>query len=1109
MRFLFSIFVILFWTYQVDANSWDILLADTWSLFESWLVIESVDNQGIEELDIKELDIKESIPDFKIIFQNPSYIIDRELLKESYLCDEEKDECKINFKLVTLEDKDISSKYICEINFWFISWEEDKCNPNTVIFPLWEHNINFKIIDKNDETNFIEKYLIITNSKKEENVVEVPEFLTWSIHSWTWELDNWTWSVFSSSWFLLVDSDIVNTSSWEIISEVENFTWSIFEIPEPFIEVQSWLDYLTGSIYTCKKNACKINLTAVNSFSWIYDESNYLCKRSFSWWAYSTEGTEDKCNPWYVDYSTWSFIVSLKIIDKDDENNFKDASISINNSIFDTSDELLLTWSLSWTGEIIWTWTISISSPAVTSTWELVWSWIIFSNSWAVSFTWEVIDVQIGTSTWRGWSRIEVRDIIVQSWLVNNSCSEEECKVNLKFEKKYKEVCRWDFWEWKYKEKYLNTCNPWIVYYKSWNHWVNLKVFNEDSLVELKYLNFSNTYLSHREKYNVEPVAKITLQWRWAKYKEIFDNKVVCRWVDECSVNFTWDDSFDPNWDNLRFFRDFWNWEVWDMINPKSIKYTPWNYEVSLIVKDSIWLESEDKFYIDVLSKTPELDNLQENNRIFTDIKIDSVLVNPKWRDDLEWVKIKNIWKSELNIKWLFIDDANKKWSKAFYIKDDLIISPHKTLQFYKSYTNISFWNNNDSVNLIYFDKVIDTLNRDFDIPDDFVLNANNLKNHSRKANVLRVVDGDTLLVMFEDWSESKLRLIWIDTPETKHPKKHLEYFWIEASKFTKEFLEWKDIIIEFDMDNYVDKYWRLLWYVYLDDIFFNKYIIEKWYARAYLRFPFKYSKEFEKAQSEAKKQKLWMWWKDEVRKDMLKEIREEKKEIEKIKSEDKKYLFSPKEKVLYENIDKIKIAWKTKISWAISKWFNFWSNIVSWNFTTLKSDIILALEDENKKKINFSQSISYQKKSLKISWKTIANSKIRMSLWWKIIETFSDNQWKYSIKLTDLDVGDYTLISEVVSESWEKYLISRQKEVSLSEDYLQNMQKYYTPKLTKQKSSKKTKKIQIVPSANALAYSKQANIPESTMNFNMLNSLLILLSIIFWVIILRRKRLI
>ncbi len=131
------------------------------------------------------------------------------------------------------------------------------------------------------------------------------------------------------------------------------------------------------------------------------------------------------------------------------------------------------------------------------------------------------------------------------------------------------------------------------------------------------------------------------------------------------------------------------------------------------------------------------------------------------------------------------------------------------------------------------------------------------------------------------------------------------------------------------------------------------------------------------------------------------------------------------------------------------------------------------------------------------------------MSLWWKIIETFSDNQWKYSIKLTDLDVGDYTLISEVVSESWEKYLISRQKEVSLSEDYLQNMQKYYTPKLTKQKSSKKTKKIQIVPSANALAYSKQANIPESTMNFNMLNSLLILLSIIFWVIILRRKRLI
>ena len=48
---------------------------------------------------------------------------------------------------------------------------------------------------------------------------------------------------------------------------------------------------------------------------------------------------------------------------------------------------------------------------------------------------------------------------------------------------------------------------------------------------------------------------------------------------------------------------------------------------------------------------------------------------------------------------------------------------------------------------------------------------------------VIRVVDGDTLIL---DGGE-KVRLIGVDTPETVHPSKPVEYFGKEASTFTKK----------------------------------------------------------------------------------------------------------------------------------------------------------------------------------------------------------------------------------------------------------------------------------------------------------------------------------
>ena len=57
------------------------------------------------------------------------------------------------------------------------------------------------------------------------------------------------------------------------------------------------------------------------------------------------------------------------------------------------------------------------------------------------------------------------------------------------------------------------------------------------------------------------------------------------------------------------------------------------------------------------------------------------------------------------------------------------------------------------------------------------------------QATVVRVVDGDTLVVSIAG-REERVRLIGVDTPETVHPQKPVEYFGKEASAFTKRLAE-------------------------------------------------------------------------------------------------------------------------------------------------------------------------------------------------------------------------------------------------------------------------------------------------------------------------------
>jgi micrococcal nuclease len=127
---------------------------------------------------------------------------------------------------------------------------------------------------------------------------------------------------------------------------------------------------------------------------------------------------------------------------------------------------------------------------------------------------------------------------------------------------------------------------------------------------------------------------------------------------------------------------------------------------------------------------------------------------------------------------------------------------------------------------------------------------------HAEIYKVKRVIDGDTLLLI----NGERVRLIGVDTPETKHPQKPVQYFGREAYLFTKEMVDGKEARFEFDRQKR-DRYGRLLAYVYLlDGTFLNAEIIKQGYGFAYTRFPFKYMEEFRRFEREARDKRKGLW---------------------------------------------------------------------------------------------------------------------------------------------------------------------------------------------------------------------------------------------------------
>ena len=238
-------------------------------------------------------------------FQNPSYLIDKTINLEKYICDKEKDECKINLNLENSFNWSINKNdYICLIDFglkWWTTWQEDSCNPSTITFPKWIFNIKMKITSKADSNIFSEKSFILENSPGSEIIEIETEKIIYKEKSCSSNSASTSSSV----------SNTNNSSYW---------TNSKININNPIIQIQSWI-----SAWKCNKTDCSVNL--------IYKpkNKNEMCLWDFWGWNFKSNNTDKKCNPWYVKYWLWNHKISLKVFDKNNLSNYKISYLNFEN----------------------------------------------------------------------------------------------------------------------------------------------------------------------------------------------------------------------------------------------------------------------------------------------------------------------------------------------------------------------------------------------------------------------------------------------------------------------------------------------------------------------------------------------------------------------------------------------------------------------------------------------------------------------------------------------------------------------------------------------------------------------------------------------------------
>ena len=129
-------------------------------------------------------------------------------------------------------------------------------------------------------------------------------------------------------------------------------------------------------------------------------------------------------------------------------------------------------------------------------------------------------------------------------------------------------------------------------------------------------------------------------------------------------------------------------------------------------------------------------------------------------------------------------------------------------------------------------------------------------------VSVTKIIDGDTFWIDNGTVKGEKIRLIGVDTPETRRTgSKEIGYFGKEAKQFVTRLLTDKRVKLVFDVDKY-DRYRRTLAYVYLEDgTFLNAELLKQGYAMVMTVPPnVRFAETFLQLQQQAREANRGLW---------------------------------------------------------------------------------------------------------------------------------------------------------------------------------------------------------------------------------------------------------
>ena len=580
-----------FWTWSI--NDWD---RDQGSIISDEIPLEIISDEAIlPDADIskqkEEEPFKENLktyetPGVVISLQRASYITQSGSSNE-YTCDSDREECKVNFDLRNSFNQDLPERdYICRIDFWF-SWYEDqkdRCNPNTIIFPEWKHEVRITVTHEDDVTVYSEKKIYV------ENILKSYEELD---ESWD-EKDVWITIQKAQSDLHQMQEESYTQQQQEL--EVKN----ILEIPDIVLWLQrpSYIEYLEDeNTYICdsERDECKVNFDLRASFQDDFLERNYRCEIDF--WFSWFEDQEEKCNPNTIVFPEWIFDIRLRIFHENNDAIFAQKIIRIKNK----KQESLPQNNLD-----------SNSGDSVTHS----------------HFGEKTSEIQISSPK-----------VIVQSGLRWTNryyhCSKKLCRINLNYEKNHKdERCLWSFGWWKASSNSTRErCNPGYVLYEQWIYELSLKVYEKDNKTNYRkhifYVYNNDVSLDYKESYvdnknywegldkeknmwrmseDLNSSTQIILQGKiWKEKIILWENSLECRWVEKCYMNFN--SEIPSSLKNIEF-----QWTSNGTVfsqkeNPKWIWLSEWKHKVVLeVMKDEIVI-SEKIYYVVVSSNEYDKNN--------------------------------------------------------------------------------------------------------------------------------------------------------------------------------------------------------------------------------------------------------------------------------------------------------------------------------------------------------------------------------------------------------------------------------------------------------------------------------------------------------------------